>query len=74
MKVSKVTSKYQASVPKEIREFLELGPGDCLQWGIEDSVVVIKKLSKIDLEWQKFLEMSLTEWSSKEDEETYRSL
>ncbi len=74
MKASKVTSKYQATVPKEVREFLGLAPGDGIQWEIEDGVVVIKKLSHVDLEWQKAIESTLTDWGSKEDDEAYGSL
>ena len=74
MKASKLTSKYQATVPKEVREFLGLSSGDGLQWEIEDGYVVVKKVSKLDLEWQKSIEMTLSEWNSPEDDEAYGSL
>ena len=74
MKASKLTSKYQATVPKEVREFLGLSAGDGLQWEIEDDHVVVKKLSKLDLEWQRAVEMTLSEWSTPEDEKAYDSL
>ncbi|HEY8271837.1 MAG TPA: AbrB/MazE/SpoVT family DNA-binding domain-containing protein [Pseudobdellovibrionaceae bacterium] len=74
MKASKLTSKYQATVPKEVRAFLGLASGDGLQWEIEDGHVVVKKISKIDLEWQKSIEMTLSEWNSPEDDEAYGSL
>jgi len=74
MKASKLTSKYQATVPKEIREFLHLNSGDGIVWEIENNSVVIKKISKIDIEWYKSLESTLTEWSTKEDDEAYDSL
>ena len=74
MKASKLTTKYQATVPKEVREFLGLSSGDGLQWEIEDGYVVVKKVSKIDLEWQKSIEMTLAEWNSPEDDEAYGSL
>jgi AbrB family looped-hinge helix DNA binding protein len=64
MKASKLTSKYQATVPKDVREFLGLSSGDGIQWEIEDGCVVVKKLSRIDLEWQKTIEATLTEWAS----------
>ena len=74
MKASKLTSKYQATVPKEVREFLGLASGDGLQWEIEDDHVVVKKLSKLDLEWHKAVEMTLQEWNSPEDDKAYGSL
>jgi AbrB family looped-hinge helix DNA binding protein len=74
MRASKLTTKYQATVPKEVREFLGLSAGDGLQWEVEDGQVVVRKLSKLDLEWQKAIEMTLTEWNSKQDDEAYGSL
>lgn len=74
MKASKLTTKYQATVPKEVREFLGLSSGDGLQWEIEDGHVVVKKVSKMDLEWQRSIEMTMNEWNSPEDDEAYGSL
>lgn len=33
-KKSSITSKYQTTIPREIREKLRVGPGDVLQWEI----------------------------------------
>jgi AbrB family looped-hinge helix DNA binding protein len=75
MKASKLTSKYQATIPKEVREFLGLSQGDGIGFEIEDDQVVLKKLSKVDLEWHKAVEMTLAnEWSSQNDDEAYESL
>lgn len=75
MKVSKLTSKYQATVPREVRELLGLNAGDAVQWEIEDDKVVVRKLQAFDLEWHKAAELALApEWGSKEDDEAYESL
>jgi len=74
MSKSKLTSKYQATVPKEIREFLCLESGDGILWEIENETVVITKVSKVDLEWQRSLESTLSEWSSQHDQKAYDSL
>ena len=74
MKASKLTSKYQATVPKEVREFLGLSSGDGITWEIEDGHVVVKKVPKIDMEWHKAIESTLSEWNSPEDDEAYGSL
>ena len=75
MKASKLTTKYQATIPKEIREFLGLSMGDGIGFEIEDGQVVLKKIKKIDLEWHKSIEMTLAlEWNSKNDDEAYESL
>ena len=75
MKASKLTSKYQATVPKEVRELLGLNAGDAVQWEIEDDKVVVRKLQAFDLEWHKAIELTqMPEWGSKEDDEAYESL
>lgn len=75
MKASKLTSKYQATVPKEVRELLGLNAGDAIQWEIENDKVVVRKLQAFDLEWHKAIELTLMpEWGSKEDDEAYESL
>ena len=71
---SKLTSKYQATVPKEIRDFLCLESGDGISWEIENETVVIKKITKVDLEWHKSLESTLSEWSSENDHDAYDSI
>ena len=39
MAVSKITSKNQTTVPREVRERLRVGPSDALDWQIEGNVV-----------------------------------
>lgn len=36
---SKITSKNQTTVPKEIREKLAIGPGDVLSWDLVDGSI-----------------------------------
>lgn len=35
---SKITSKYQTTVPKKVREELGVGPADLLIWDVRDGV------------------------------------
>jgi bifunctional DNA-binding transcriptional regulator/antitoxin component of YhaV-PrlF toxin-antitoxin module len=39
MPKSKITSKHQTTVPKEIRDQLKVGPGDVLRWEIVGGAV-----------------------------------
>ncbi len=72
---SKLTSKSQATIPEKIRKLLGLQPGDSVAFEIDNnSKVVIRKAAPIDFEFAKALEGTLSEWSSKEDEEAYRDL
>lgn len=71
---SKVTQKYQATIPQIIREKLEIAKGDRIVFEIEDEKVVLKKVSPIDWEYLESLTETLGEWASSADEEAYRDL
>jgi len=72
---SKLTSKNQTTIPKEVREILKLKAGDQVTFEIgPNNTVVIKKNQALDLAYAKALTKTLNEWESKEDEEAYRDL
>lgn len=72
---SKLTQKYQASIPKEVRELLKLKQGDQIVYEIaEDETVTIRKGYPIDLDYLKAIEPTLSEWECAEDEEGYKNL
>jgi AbrB family looped-hinge helix DNA binding protein len=41
MPVSKITDKYQTTVPKEVRKRLSIGPSDSLNWEIREGAAII---------------------------------
>ncbi len=43
---TKLTSKYLVTVPKAVREALELKRGDIIEWHIEGDKVVVRKKSR----------------------------
>lgn len=72
---SKLTSKFQATIPQEVRSVLGLQAGDTLVFEItKDKQVRIKKASPVDFAYLKALESTLGEWASENDEEDYRDL
>ena len=71
---SKVTQKYQATIPQAVRNKLALEKGDRVIFEIEDEQVVLKKLSPIDWEYLESVSATLSEWSSEADEEAYSDL
>ena len=72
---SKLTTKSQATIPAPIRDFLGVRPGDSVVFEIgENQKVFIRKATPIDFEFLRSLEGTLTEWSSRYDEEAYRDL
>lgn len=69
---SKVTRKYEATIPLAVRRKLGLRPGDTVVFEIE--TVVVRRATVLDREYARALEGTLTEWLSREDEEAYRNL
>jgi AbrB family looped-hinge helix DNA binding protein len=74
MITTKVTRKHQATIPLKIRKLLGLHANDYVRFEIIDGKVVLGKVEPFDFEYHKALENTLSEWSSKEDEEAYRDL
>ncbi len=72
--ISKLTKKYQATIPASVRQLLHLDAGDEIAFDIEDDDVHLRKAQPMDLEFAKSLEGTMNEWSSEADEEAYRAL
>lgn len=73
--VSKVTSKYQTTVPASVREALSLDKGDALFFEIaDDGKVTLRKAVPLDAGFVGSLASQLSEWDSPEDDEAYRGL
>jgi len=71
---SRITSKYQATIPEPVRKVLHLKAGDAVAFDIEDNHVCIRKARPVDLAFAQALEGTLSEWESAADEEAYRDL
>ena len=73
--VSKLTSKYQTTVPAAVREALRLEKGDALAFEIaEGGAVTVRKAVALDQAFAGALRSQLSEWASDEDDEAYRGL
>ena len=71
---SKLTKKYQATVPAEVRQFLGLQAGDSIAFEIDEGVVTVRKAQPVDTDYLRGVEATLSEWASPEDEEAYADL
>lgn len=72
---STITQKGQATIPIEIRNELDLQPGDKIVFEIiREGEVVIKKLKPFDYDYHRNLSNTLSEWNSKEDDEAFDDL
>lgn len=72
---SRLTSKYQATIPKEVREHLHLKSGDVISYEVlPDNTVTVSKAVPLDLDYLKSLELTMNEWNSDEDEQAFKNL
>jgi len=75
MNRTKITSKYQTTIPKKIREALNIKIGDDIIFKlIDDNKVLMQKLNTLDKRYLESLDSMLSEWDSKEDDEAYDDL
>lgn len=71
---SKLTRKYQATIPEPVRALLKLQAGDAIAFDLEQDHVRVRKARPVDLAFASALEGTLQEWNSDADEEAYRDL
>lgn len=75
MPVSTLTVKYQATIPKVVRETLALGAGDRVEFLVEPSGEVRLRKALPDLAELRDIEATLApEWGSSDDEAAYAGL
>ncbi len=71
---SKLTSKFQATVPTPVRKALQLKAGDLVGFEIENGEVKLRRTSPLDLAFAQALEGTLEEWSSAADDAAFKDL
>jgi antitoxin PrlF len=69
--MSRLTSKYQATIPRPVREHLAIGAGDGIAFVIENDRVFVRRAEPLDHEYSRALSDTLGEWLSAADEEAY---
>jgi antitoxin PrlF len=75
MATSKLTSKFQATIPKEVRSLLGLRAGDTIVFSVtKDKHVLVRKATRFDQNYTRALKATLSEWESPYDEEDYADL
>ena len=74
MQTSKLSSKSQVTLPKEVRAALGARPGDTIAYEIEGNLVRLKRMDPFDAAFHKALSNTLSEWSTDEDEEAFNAL
>ena len=71
---SKLTKKYQATIPEPVRKRLHLKMGDEISFDIEKDGVHLRRARPVDIAFTQSLENTLSEWTTQNDEEAYSDL
>jgi antitoxin PrlF len=71
---SRITSKGQTTIPREIREKLSLRPGDVLVYELDEGEVRVRRQSPIDVAYLHAVQTTLCEWDSLEDTAAFDDL
>ncbi len=71
---SKLTSKYQTTIPTSVRKVLRLSAGDMVGFEIVGDEVKLRRSSPLDIAFTQALEGTLKEWSSELDEQAFKDL
>ena len=72
--VSRVTSKFQATIPLPVRVALGIKQGDAVAFEVENGLVRLSRASPRDIAFAQAVEGTLSEWDSAADDEAYRGL
>lgn len=74
MVYSKISKKGQLTVPKEMREELNLTPGDRVEFEVDEGELRLRKVEPFDEAYHQATEGTLNEWMSDADDEAYNDL
>ena len=74
LQTSKLTSKFQTTVPTPVRKLLQLKVGDLVGFEIEGNEVRLRRATPLDLAFAQALEGTLAEWSGALDDAAFKDL
>lgn len=74
MPVSTLTSKYQATIPRAVRDALELTAGDRIEFIVADDGVRVRRAPAANTELHALDATLAPEWNSTSDDAAYADL
>lgn len=74
MELAKITARGQTTIPKLIREAVNLSEGDIIAFEIEDEHLLVRKVTPGRDDYLHGLTEIFGEWTSPEDEEAWRDI
>ena len=71
---SRITSKGQTTIPREVRERLSLRAGDVIVYEVDQEEVRLRKQAPLDMAYLRAVQTTLSEWESPEDAAAFDDL
>ena len=73
-KISRLSSKGQVTIPREIRAALHLEAGDLVAYDLKDGKAFLRRAEPFDAAYHSTLAETLEEWGSVDDDKAFRDL
>jgi antitoxin PrlF len=73
-KTSRLSSKGQVTIPREIRAALHLEPGDLVVYEVKDDKAILQRAEPFDAAYHSAVSETLEEWGSVDDDKAFRDL
>lgn len=70
----KLSAKARITLPRAVRTAMGVKPGDTLVYRISKGGVTLARAERLDRDYLKAVEATLTEWGSAEDAEAFDGL
>ena len=74
LQTSKLTSKFQTTVPLAVRKVLSLKAGDLVGFEVIGDEIKLRRATSLDVAFAQALTSTLTEWSSAADDLAFADL
>ena len=74
LQTSKLTSKFQTTVPLAVRKVLNLRAGDLVGFEVIGDEIKLRRATPLDVAFAQALTGTLTEWSSAADDVAFADL
>ena len=66
---ARITTKGQLTIPKPVRESLNVSKGDFVVFEEKNGEIVVRKATAIDAAWVRGIQATLGEWEDKLDDD-----
>ncbi len=73
-RTSRLSSKGQVTIPREVRAALHLEPGDLVAYEVKDDKAILRRAEPFDAAYHAAVSETLEEWGSVDDDKAFRDL